>query len=202
MATPEVHQLTLYGRDGAGNQWNCVLHYLLSSSGTWVGEPIDRSVALLTAFAAIVETLWSQAMPLNYFVDLLTAKRVTPGVGFTSTYVAGWTNTSNLEASSLVQGPLFRWIPFDPYPRAGRMFFPGIPEDVVTDGHIAPTFITGVLTPLGHGLADSFTWTTSTDSGGAKLCVYNRVSHANGLVHDFEIAQKLGVLGKRLKPVY
>jgi len=194
MAT-DVYQLTVLGQS-AGQFFENVLHF--TDGVTSDPDPSTAATDLIVSYKSEVEPQMVDAMAADSSILGYKAKRVnnggSPTIAVPQTAVPGTIASTSVTSglASLILVPFIRTGKF----YTGKIFLPGLSEADLTGNAIGATqrarlaTFTGSLETFTTG---SFTW---------DYIIWSRTVSLPFVPYDFTVSAKVGIQGRRLKPVF
>lgn len=195
MATgTDIYQTKLFSRDGGGNFFQNVSHWLVAPDGT--DDPFTTAKFLADAYNTSIVTKIGPCMSDDGVMDALWCRKIGPApTGNTYTKVLGVTGTvvqpthSGAVALNL---NLFT----GSADNHGHFYVGGIPETFVVDDAITGAAI-AAANPLITALAGGLMW---GGAGTAALCVYTRKTLVGHFVSAIQINASPAILKRRVRP--
>lgn len=192
----EIYELRVYARDGGGNFFQNVLHYLVTEETPAV-SPFKNAEDLLDAWNTAVTTAWVACYASDGVLDAISSRKVTPGSGGTSA-VKPIFSFGTLTNATGTGCPAFnlRLITAHTPVREGHIYmgattFDSWEEDLPTNIILTP------MTALRTVLLNQISFGTA---GTADLAVFSRKDGAAYEVQDIGFPLRVAQLPRRTRP--
>ena len=192
---PNTYQLMTNGHDPGGNFVANVFHYSLSEGGS--DSPFEYANALINQFVITVQAKLLAMCGNDFFLDFITAKRVSGTGGPSASQIIGSTGGGTAACDAAGLASAIQWQTASSNNRPGHSFIAPVPAGLYVSGAwIAPQttnaslFITAMRTQL----------TLVAGGGTADFGVYTRKTKVFNIVKEGQLLPKPTMLNKRTKP--
>lgn len=190
----DIYQLKLFSRDGGGNFFQNVSHWLVQPDGT--DDPFTTAKALADAWNTSLTPLLAPCMSSDGNIDALFSRKIGPTAGgntYTKTINTGGTVVQATHSGAIAIN--LNEIT-DDVSAHGHWYIGGIPETFVVDDAVTGA----ALTPC-HAFTDALiTQLTWGGAGTANLAIYTRKTKVATPVIAIEVNASPAVLKRRVRP--
>jgi hypothetical protein len=192
----ETYELRVQGL--SGQQYvESVLHF--QGTGVTANDTLGNGTHLINAWVAHLHSFWLGMMPISYYVQLLTTRRVSakPSGQVNKQYQAfTQPGVRGSSAVGLNACPSVFLTPAMGVKSGGRVFLPSVGVgDVVNSQYLAgySTAVSNFFTPAVTGVVDGgTTW---------NIAIFSRKLLSTSPAQNFTLSPRLGFQGKRRKAV-
>lgn len=196
MATgTEWYQLKIFSRDGGGNFFQNVLHYLVAEDPA--GDTFSNAKELADAFHTGVTPKIAACMSSDSAIDAVYCRKIgpPPASGNTYTRTEGVNGTIVTAVMTGVTAVNFNF--FTTHPKQhGHFYLGGLPNDMFADDILA-----GTHTVKLNALITEFLLQLTWGAGGtANLALLSRKLNTMETVSAIEMATKSANLPRRIRP--